>query len=138
MFWIPALIFSLIARKKFHSKDLKSYENFSKKSLAFNIMCLVCGTLSYVLVLTLCLSLIRSPELQRTQTETICVDQCFSYCRIEKSAYFYNGNTYSEYWTCYNSFIDYVKFQNEVRYLYCVQKFVENVGKHVCSNQKDR
>ncbi len=137
MFWIPALIFSLIARKKLQSNDLTSCQLFARKSLIFNIACLVCGTLGYVLVLVLCLSLVRVPGLKQ-KADTVCVDQCFDYCRIEKSAYLYNGATYAEYWTCYRSFTDYVKFQNEIRYLYCVQRFVGTVGKNVCSNQKDQ
>ena len=53
VFWIPALICSLVSRSKAEVNDLKSARKLASASLALNITCTIGGLLAYILICVL-------------------------------------------------------------------------------------
>ena len=53
IFWIPALVCSLVSRSKSEDNDLKSARTFASASLSLNITCTIGGLTAYILIAVL-------------------------------------------------------------------------------------
>lgn len=138
MLWLPALIFSLKARRKLSEKKYETYCVMANRSLTFNIITVAVGLAGYMIALTLTINLIpASPGIMNYATvldrdSLLCrQNQCYEHCRLENSAYWYMGIIYSQYWTCYRSYNDYFTYQHGIRLLYCIQR---QSSMYICSN----
>ncbi len=137
--WIPALICSLKSRKKLndHNIDAKKFANIS---LFLNITCLIIGVICYLTAIIVASVLLQKskPSSNSNSNPYMCADNCYDYCRIENSAFFYIDQTYSSYWTCYKNQADYLAYQYDIRYLYCKYIYLDqsSIKKFICQNQK--
>lgn len=111
----------------------------ANRSLTFNILTVAVGLVGYMIALTLIINLIPAagPGMMDSATildrdSILCrQNQCFEYCRLENSAFWYMGIIYSQYWTCYSNYNDYFTYQHGIRLLYCIQK---QSSMYICSN----
>ncbi len=140
MLWMPALFFSFKAKQKLSAQKYEGYCIMANRSLTFNILTAVVGIVGYTIALTLLINLIPSSigrvanPVESGDLALCNENQCYEYCRLENSAFWYMGVVYSQYWTCYSDYNDYFTYQNGVRLLHCIQRVA--VGKYVCSNDR--
>lgn len=133
-FWIPALVCSLKAKKRFRQNDHESGKKLANTSLILNVTCLFVGVICYILAIALPLILIKSTNIYSCDSSDL---NCYEFCREENSAYSYNGNIYYTYWTCYEDEADYMTYSDEIRYLYCKRAFTSwNTKAFVCKNEE--
>ena len=53
IFWVPAFIFSLKSKYKYHKKDIRNGAWYAKISMFYNLCCLILGLLFYLNVMIL-------------------------------------------------------------------------------------
>lgn len=140
-FWIPALVYSLRARKFFRGAYFTQGTKAAYLALIFNISTAILCLAVYAIVIIIYFTVIDQDTTTTTTTSSIptltylCTDtdiDCYFYCRQEFSAYTFNAVVYSQYWTCYSTYQNYVDYTNDDRWLYCIQAIVESYQRYIC------
>lgn len=141
LLWIPALLSSLKAKELYkHNLSFSRVQAQKKAKLAlkFNIICLIIGVIVYLIAIIVPVVVLTSTPNQDSSSETTddAIDcgalSCYTYCRIENSAYSFSGTIYYTYWTCYTNYEDYYYYQNDLRYLDCKRGIHDNYYKYAC------
>ncbi len=133
--WIPALVCSFQSRKLF-KHDIVGGKKFAKFSLFLNITCLIFGLVCYLAAIIILAVLLTKSKATVSKVYSCSSIDCYDYCRVENSAYWYGGIIYNSYWTCYTNLADYISYQNDKRYLFCKVVEIEGDLMYVCQNEK--